>query len=242
MMTEDDFLDFTCPNCSEPVSFPGDTAGLAQECPNCNESLIVPQDGGKVGRKLPFPLTGPKLVLRRLQAGDWKDVLELMSDEELFTHTDGRPMSEEEVLRWLEADSHMRLTTANQPFYLGVVTREGSKLIGYVRLSFLDLSRRQVALHVLLSRSHQRQGLGTETMGLMLDFCFRGIRLHRLTALCEGKNIAACRLLEKVGMRREGEFLKDHQVSGEWLDTIQYALLEEEYERSRQAGAQGAPA
>ena len=84
MITEENFIDFKCPCCHEPVSFPKETAGFVQGCPSCNESLIVPDDGSEVGRPIPLPIATPRLVLRRLAAGDWKDLLELMSDEEFF--------------------------------------------------------------------------------------------------------------------------------------------------------------
>ena len=40
----------------------------------------------------------------------------------------------------------------------------------------------------------------------------------------------ACRLLENVGMRREAEFVKNQRtIEGDWVDTVWYAALEEEY-------------
>jgi RimJ/RimL family protein N-acetyltransferase len=62
----------------------------------------------------------------------------------------------------------------------------------------------------------------------MLDFCFNGIKLHRVTAACDSRNVAACRLLERAGMRREGEFLKDHFADGAWFNTVSYAVLSED--------------
>jgi len=72
----------------------------------------------------------------------------------------------------------------------------------------------------------------------LLDFCFNGIKLHRVTASCDSRNVAACRLLEKAGMRREGEFLKDHFADGEWFNTFSYAVLSEEY---RQESSRATP-
>ena len=63
----------------------------------------------------------------------------------------------------------------------------------------------------------------------LLTFCFEGLKLHRVTASCGGKNSAACRLLEKAGLRREGESIKDTLFVGEWGNTVWYALLEEEF-------------
>jgi RimJ/RimL family protein N-acetyltransferase len=46
---------------------------------------------------------------------------------------------------------------------------------------------------------------------------------------CESANVAACRLLEKCGMRREGEFVRDHKVGEQWANTAAYAILHDEF-------------
>jgi RimJ/RimL family protein N-acetyltransferase len=35
--------------------------------------------------------------------------------------------------------------------------------------------------------------------------------------------------MEKAGLRREGEFLKNRWLHGEWTDSVYYAALREEY-------------
>ena len=228
MITEENFIDFKCPCCNEPVSFPGESAGFVQACPSCNESLIVPDDGSEVGKQIPLPIKTSRLVLRRLVTHDWKDLLELMSDEEFFLYQDGSPLDEDHVLRWLESDAHVKLTTPEQSFYLGLEVQDGGKLIGYLNLTFTDPQRLQVTFSIGLNRSFQRQGFALEAVEALLGFCFEGLKLHRVTGWCDSRNVAACRLLEKAGFRREGEFLKNRWVHGEWTNSIWYALLEED--------------
>jgi len=72
MITEENFLDFKCPYCSEPVSFPESAIGSAQECPNCMASLIVPAAGGETGEKIPIPIATTRLILRRFAMNDWR--------------------------------------------------------------------------------------------------------------------------------------------------------------------------
>ncbi len=229
MIAEESFIDFKCPHCGEPVSFPRDCIGFARECPTCLECLVVPVGDAQVGRKLPLPITTARLVLRRLGGGDWKDLLELLADEELFRYTDGRPLEEEEVLNWLQSDSHVKLTSPGQPFYLGIQARDGGKLIGYLSLHFADPQRLQAGLNICLNRNCQRKGFALEAVRALLEFCFDGIRLHRVTALCDSRNAAACRLFEGAGLRREGELVKDKFFNGEWASTVCYAALQEEY-------------
>ena len=228
MITEESFIDFKCPACGDPVSFPQENAGFVQSCPSCFESLIVPDDGCEVGYPIPLPTTTPRLVLRRLVGADWKDLLELMSDEEFFRYQDGAPLDEDGILHWLESDAHVKLSTPDQPFHLGIQTQDDGKLIGYLSLIFTDPQRLQVTFSIGLNRSFQRKGFAQEAVKALLGFCFDGLQLHRVAGWCDSRNIAACQLLEKAGLRREGEFLKNRWVHGEWTNSVWYAALDED--------------
>jgi len=231
MITEESFIDFECPYCGGAVSFLQDTGGFAQQCPNCMESLIVPEAAGEPGRKIPVPITTSRLILRRFAAGDWKDLMELLADEDFFQYMYGLTGAEEEqVLDWLERDSQIKLTTPNQPFRLAIQLQDGGKLIGCLTLWLSDQKPHQATFHIFLHRNHQRKGFAVEAVDALLGFCFEGIKLHRVTASCFSSNTTACRMLENVGMRREGEFVKDQRLlDGTWVNTVWYAALEEEY-------------
>jgi RimJ/RimL family protein N-acetyltransferase len=241
MITEESFIDFKCPYCGEPVSFPRENAGFVQACPNCTESLIVPDDGSEVGHQIPLPLATPRLLIRRLTSADWKDLLEVISDEEFFRYQDGAPLDEDGVLHWLDSDAHVKLTTPDQPYCLGIQLQEGDKLIGYLTLTFTDPQRLQVTINIGLNRSFQRQGFALEALEAVLGLCFEGLKLHRVAGWCDSRNTAACRLFEKAGLRREGEFLKNRWIHGEWTNSIWYAALAEEYVQADTA-AQGVEA
>jgi RimJ/RimL family protein N-acetyltransferase len=229
MITEASFIDFKCPYCGEPVSFPQATAGFSQECPICGEALIVPKDGSDEGRKLPIPITTARLILRRLRTADWTDLHEFLSQDELCKYGGGAPMEEKEIIHWLESDRKVKLTTSDDGFYLGIELREGGKLIGYVKLDFVDPKRLQGWIYVVVSPSYQRNGVATEAISALLDFCFKEIAMHRVTAWHDSRDLLAGALCAKVGLRREGEFLKDQQINDEWINSVYYALLGEEY-------------
>ncbi len=233
MITEDSFIDSKCPHCGDAVSFPQEYAGQVQACPICSADLIVPSHGAETGQRVPLPIETARLVLRRLHANDWKDLLELMSVEELFTYTDAQPMGEEQVLQWLEHDAHVKLSTAGQALYLGMALREPSTLIGLVALRLIDPDRLQATVNVYVNRSFQRKGFASEALGAVLGFCFGVIHLHRVSATCESRDVAGCKLLEKTGLRREGEFVKDKLAGDEWVNTACYAMLEEEHKKAR---------
>ena len=228
MITEENFLDFKCPYCGEPISFPENAMGTAQECPNCMENLIVPEAGSEKGETIPIPITTPRLILRRFAMNDWEGLMKLLSDEDFLQSTDGLAVNEEEqVQHWLESDGTIKLTTPNQMFRLAIELQDGNQLIGHLGLWFPKQS--QAMLNVNLHRNHQRKGFALEAVKALLGFCFWGIKLHRVSVSCDSRNTAAGRLFASVGMRREGEFVKSEPVAeGGWANSIWYAILEEE--------------
>jgi len=194
------------------------------------EALIVPEATSEIGGKIPIPITTARLVLRRLCAKDWKDLIELNSEDlSIPLRRRGNEDDEQAVIQWLEYDSSVKLTIPDEPFYLGIEFQDENKLIGLAQLAFPDAGRLQVWINIQVSPRYQRNGVANETGLALLDLCFKHLALHRVTASCDSQNVAASGLCKKVGLRREGEFLKDRQGIDGWLDTSYYALLAEEY-------------
>ena len=217
MITEENFIDFKCPYCRELNSFPSDSAGLVRECVNCMESLIVPAAAEEFGRAIPLPLTTPRLILRRLDPGDCENLLAFMFDDE------------EEAMRWLEHDRKIKLTSPDQIFHLGVQLPDGGKLIGCVGLRFTDYRFIEAEISADGNQKEPFKDFAPEAVEALLEFCFQELKLHRVIARCRSDDVGSGQLFEAVGMRREGEFVKHYCVNGEWLNTVWFALLDEEF-------------
>ena len=75
------------------------------------------------------------------------------------------------------------------------------------------------------------RGIATEAVRKLLDLGFGELGLHRIWATCLPENPASARVLEKVGMRREGSLIKNLNIHGEWKSSFLYAMLEDEWGR-----------
>ena len=73
------------------------------------------------------------------------------------------------------------------------------------------------------------KGYATEALTILLDFGFNNLKLHRIEAGCAVENIASIKVLEKVGMTREGMKRKKLPIRGEWKDNYFYAILDEDF-------------
>jgi [ribosomal protein S5]-alanine N-acetyltransferase len=82
-----------------------------------------------------------------------------------------------------------------------------------------------------MRRKHWGRGYATEAAAEVIRYGFEECGLQRIFAGCFLRNPASGRVLEKVGMQREGT-LRRHQMKwGEPLDIAFYGLLREEWEK-----------
>lgn len=71
-------------------------------------------------------------------------------------------------------------------------------------------------------------GVATAAVALGADHCFGPVGLHRLEATVRPENAASRRVLEKLGFRQEGLYVRYLSVAGAWRDHLSYALTAEE--------------
>ena len=85
----------------------------------------------------------------------------------------------------------------------------------------------------VLDPTYTGHGYATEAVRELLLYCFQDLGVRRITANCFLDNDTSWRLMERVGMRRELYAIRESlHRSGRWLDTVGYAILEEEWSQT----------
>jgi RimJ/RimL family protein N-acetyltransferase len=100
----------------------------------------------------------------------------------------------------------------------------------WAQLEVAEAARdRQAELGWVLDPAYGGQGYATEAVRELLRYCFTELGVRRVHANAFLDNDSSCRLMERVGMRREGHAVRESlHRSGRWLDTVTYALLADE--------------
>ena len=75
------------------------------------------------------------------------------------------------------------------------------------------------------------QGLGTEALGLWVDYLFTNSSIHRIGLDTWSFNPRMLRVAEKLGFTPEGAQREVLQWQGQWLDMLHYGMLREEWEK-----------
>ena len=181
-------------------------------------------------------LRSARLLLRRFGPGDVDDVFAYAKDPEwaeyLLTAVPQpytRRHAEEFVAR------QMRASTEREPTWAIAL---GGMVVGAIGLS-IDVRHDTGELHYGLDRSYWGRGLMPEAAAAVIDWGFRERDLAKISATADLRNRQSCRVMEKLGMTREGILrsqAKDIRPGYRRTDDVCYGLLREEW-----ASASGDP-
>lgn len=199
-------------------------------------------------RLIPLPvLHTPRLILRALR---WTNVApsdSVPSDSATSDSatSDGEAYfafaSDPQVVRYLRWGPHASLQDT-EAYLAGVVegyrqrpdglwgielAAEG-RLVGAIHLMEIDAHHRKADVGVVLTARYWGQGIASEALRRVLDFAFNELELVRVQGLVITENTAACRLMERCGMAREGVLRRYALQKGQWWDFAIYSILADE--------------
>jgi RimJ/RimL family protein N-acetyltransferase len=169
------------------------------------------------------------LLLREFQESDWRAVHAMTQDEQVTRYIPVDTPSEEETREAIQVQIAGR--RADPPhYYFAISLRATGTLIGVCALFIRYDELRQGEILYVLNRPYWGRGYATEAARALLEVGFRELDLHRIYATCRPANVASWRVMEKLGMRREGHLVKHRWMKGRWQDSLLYAILDHEWQ------------
>jgi [ribosomal protein S5]-alanine N-acetyltransferase len=149
-------------------------------------------------------LDTPRLQLRPFGPGDAVRVHPVYSDPEVRRYVATGPMGSLALTERLLADYAAHQVRHGFSFW-AVIERESGTVIGDSGL--YRTPGGDVELGYTLGAAWWGRGYATEAAGAWLECAFGRLGIREVTALAEPANLASLHVLEKLGMRRDGERL-----------------------------------
>jgi RimJ/RimL family protein N-acetyltransferase len=172
-------------------------------------------------------LRGDRVVLRALEREHCRQLWQL--------HEPVRPvpteplnvgLSVERADQWFE---EMQAKQGQEHVYLGIFDQK-DQLLGDIQLANIDWRNRTATLGGGLSLEiHRGQGYGTDAARTIIRYGFQELGLYRVEAETAEYNVAARRVMEKVGFREEGRRRHHLYRGGKRWDSLVYGLLCHEF-------------
>ena len=167
-----------------------------------------------------------RLILRDVRENDLSTLYELDSDPEVIRYVSYGPWTLEKSEHDLAFHLDKQVASPRTSYYLAVILRVGDCLIGWCSLDITSHKHREGELSYALNRRYWGHGYITEAAQALLAFGWTQLHLHRIFATCHPENRASERVLQKIGMQKEG-YIREHKWSkGTWRDSLLYAILE----------------
>ncbi|HET9015037.1 MAG TPA: GNAT family protein [Thermomicrobiaceae bacterium] len=173
-------------------------------------------------------LTGERIALRRLHAGDGDLWVEWFGDPELngiLSSGNGVPASPEGMR---QAVAHLAEDSVTRVDF--TVVRNDGTPIGAAHLADIDPWARYAEFGMFIGPPADRgRGVGQEIARLSVDFAFRELNLHKVWITIDVDNVASIRCCEKVGFHHDG-VLRDHVFKGgRYVDRVLMSILRSEW-------------
>jgi RimJ/RimL family protein N-acetyltransferase len=181
-----------------------------------------------------FPIRTSRLVLRPYQSEDLAFFHSMFGREDVCRYLPWMPMDVDQARAKLEQRlGQTHLDADGDPLVLAAEEDASGRMVGEFMLRLLNLESRQGEIGWSLHPEAQGRGFAMEGAREMLRLGFDDLGLHRIVAGCDPRNAASLKVMDRLGMRREAQFVENAYLKGEWVGEIVCAMLDSEW-RARQ--------
>ncbi len=111
-------------------------------------------------------------------------------------------------------------------YYMAVTTARNG-LVGFARLALDGVQAAKLGYAIAVD--YWGHGYATDAAHALIDFGFRELKLHRISAAMGPGNTASIAIAGRLGMTYEGR-IRDHvYTNGRWRDSLLYSVLVDEW-------------
>ncbi|MEY9969718.1 ribosomal-protein-alanine N-acetyltransferase [Lysinibacillus sp. RC46] len=163
-----------------------------------------------------------RLLIREFEVQDWQAVYEYTSNPNVMKYIPEGVFNEEEAKKFVSENR------GEKAKYFPIILVSENIVIGHI-VFHQYFGDHTYEIGWVLNPNYYNNGYASEAAKAVLDYGFKEKKLHRIIATCQPENIPSYRVMEKIGMRREGYFKKCIPNGDEWWDEYYYAVLDEEW-------------
>ena len=174
-----------------------------------------------------------RLIMRPFRRSDAPDVQRLAGAREIaagtlrLPHPYGEGMAE----RWI--GSHQETFERGEGIAFAVTLRGNGRLIGAISLMAISTEHERAEMGYWIGVPYWNQGYCTEAARAVIRYGFEVLELNRIQASHFARNPASGRVMQKIGMTREGCQRQCFKKWGEFVDLVCHSVLRQEYEAGK---------
>lgn len=186
---------------------------------------------------LTLPIATRRLHLRDYTKDDVAVVQAYVNDPVYWEHHSVEPPKPEQISALVQWAVQEQAIKPRLNHYLAAVRKDSKEIVGEAVLRITNAEARQAEIGFGISPKLWRQGYATEIGQALLEAAFTRLKMHRVVAQCAPENKPSIRVLQKLGLAREGLMRDVVHARGRWWSSALYSILENEYAKIK--GVQG---
>jgi RimJ/RimL family protein N-acetyltransferase len=165
-----------------------------------------------------------RLILRPFTLADAPMVQQLAGAPAIAAVTSNIPHPYEDGMAEAWIGTHAATFAAGRGAVFAITRRENGQLCGCIGLT-IERQHANAEMGYWIGMPFWGRGYCTEAARAVLDYAFEELKLHRVHASHFARNPASGRVMQKIGMTREG-CLRQHIRKGEGFEDLEkYGIL-----------------
>ena len=180
------------------------------------------------GDQLPT-LEAPRVRLRWLTAGDVDALVDVFSDRVMMRYWSSAAMTERAEAEALLARIQRQFAD-KFGFQWGIERKDDGRILGTCTLFNVHVGNMRAEVGYCLASAYWKQGYMREALTALFDHAFGPMKLRRLEADVDPRNVNSMGVLARLGFSQEGLLRERWNVNGEIQDTAFHGLLAREWQ------------
>ena len=183
----------------------------------------------RIFSKIPT-LETERLILRKMLVSDKEDIYAYSCREDVTEFLTWAPHTSMEYTQDYLRYIGQRYSVGDY-FDWAVVEKASGRVIGSCGFTRFDYPNDAGEIGYVFHPDFGGKGYATEAVGEVVRFGFVALKLHRIEARYLKGNDRSCKLMERLGMRFEGERREAMLVKGAYRTVGTYSMLASEFAR-----------
>lgn len=134
--------------------------------------------------------------------------------------------TEKILMAWMEKQNSFHRVS----YVFCIELLESYEFVGLVALKLGKPNFKIAEMWYKIHVSVLREGYAIEALTRLFRYAFNHLDLHRIESDCAINNIESIRVLERLGMVREGKKRQFLPIRGQWTDSYMYGILSDDLE------------
>ena len=171
-------------------------------------------------------LKGKNIELRALEPSD-VDLLYQWENDEKIWHLSNTvvPFSRFVLDQYVINSTQDIYTNKQLRLMIDKIEKANKTTIGSIDLFDFDPANKRAGIGILIIKNEQRKGYASESLKLLLDYCFKTLHLHQVYCNITDMNTASLNLFKKhdfqiIGLKKNWLHIKD-----KWIDEYILQLI-----------------